>query len=143
MKTKKKTLKWKSSSTNDFIPVLQNKRARPSCNHFANLESCKDLNNNAIQYSSDENISFDPVIEECMYSGLKAPSIMRILNTFIMAKKMPDDFFGTSKVRSRMYTILSNKKENITNLRYLAFDGRKDNTLFPKNQYRMAQCSVD
>ena len=59
---------------------------------------------------------------------------MRLINTFILAKKTGDDFIGIEAVRKRMSCLLTKKEEKKEALRYLAFDGRKDKTLMPKNQ---------
>ena len=41
---------------------------------------------------------------------------------------------GDTKVRSKVESILLSKKEDKKQLNYIAFDGRNDATLFPKNQ---------
>lgn len=71
--------------------------------------------------------------------GVKANGIMRILNTFITEKNLPDDFVCTTTVRNKMDEILKKKQEINRGLQYLAFDGRCDQTMFPKNQIKMEE----
>ena len=78
----------------------------------------------------------DPVIKECIYAGLMAESIMRIINTFILARQLPDDFIGTTTIWKRIQSIILAIESNKNGLLLLGMDGRRDKTLFPKNQRR-------
>ena len=42
--------------------------------------------------------SWDSVVEEMIYCGLKSASIMRIINQTILAKNLTEDFVGTTTV---------------------------------------------
>ena len=118
--------------------IITTKRPRPQRDFYANLATVLD-DIDEISESTSQDKSFNPVIEECMYQGVSAEGIMRILNTFILAKKLPDDFICTTAVRTKMDSILTEKNEKHSGLQYLAFDGRKDQTLFPKNQHIMEE----
>ena len=59
---------------------------------------------------------------------------MKIINGFILSKKLGDDFICEETVRKRMSDLLTKRKQEKQALRVLAFDGRKDLTLMPKNQ---------
>ena len=64
-------------------PIIDKKRARPAKDFYCNLEDsgleetpCKEK---AVHWS-------EPVIEVMIYAGLKPGRIMRILNTFVLAR---------------------------------------------------------
>ena len=65
-------------------PILNTKRARPAKNFYCNLED-SGLEESPSNAGEKPHWS-DSVIEECIYAGLKPNSIMRILNTFILAR---------------------------------------------------------
>ena len=83
---------------------------------------------------SNSNDWKDEIIYECVSLGIKCNGAMRLINKFILAKKLKDKFIGVETVRKRMSSLLTKKKQKKKNLRYLGFDGRKDCTLMPKNQ---------
>ena len=78
----------------------------------------------------------DPVITECIYAGLRAESIMRIINTFIMARNLPDDFIGTTSIWKRINSILLSMESDTKGLLLLGMDGRRDKTLVRKNRLK-------
>ena len=82
----------------------------------------------------DSNDWKDEIIYECVSLGIKCNGAMRLINKFILAKKLDDKFIGVETVRKRMSCLLTKRKVKKKNLQYLGFDGRKDCTLMPKNQ---------
>ena len=78
----------------------------------------------------------DPVITECIYAGLRAESIMRIINTFIMARNLSDDFIGTTSIWKRINSILLAMESDTKGLLLLGMDGRRDKTLVRKNRLK-------
>ena len=66
--------------------------------------------------------------------------IMKIINKFILVKKLPDDFISISTIRRLRKKLLKRKiaeqSDKVKGLFYMGCDARKDKTLFEKNQIR-------
>ena len=89
----------------------------------------------------------ESVIETCVGVGMKPNAIRKVLNSMIVNFGLEDDLIIS---RSTMYRRIDamflkrakEKADEVVELRYIAFDERKDLTLFPKGQMeREAHCT--
>ena len=89
----------------------------------------------------------ESVIETCVGVGMKPNAIRKVLNSMITNFGLEDDLIVS---RSTMYRRIDamflkrakEKADEVVELRYIAFDERKDATLFPKGQFqREAHCT--
>ena len=61
---------------------------------------------------------------------------MRMINTFILSRKLHEEFVSVTFIRNRINEILVTKTENKKHLRTIGLDGRADLTLVAKNQVK-------
>ena len=96
------------------------KRPRPAKNYYSQLDS-GELDSGLEESPNKEQPTHwsEPVIEELIYAGLKPNRIMRIINTFIMHAKKDEDFMGTTKIRTKVDSILTSRKDEKRMLRYI------------------------
>ena len=88
------------------------------------------------------------VIETCVGVDMKPNAIRKVINSMVVNFGLEDKFAISHttmyrKIDALYLARIREQTDNVKELRYLAFDERKDSTLFPKGQFkREAHCTM-
>ena len=125
---------------------LPNKRTTSGILSYKDFDSPKSAASPSTREQNEEK-KMENVIETCIGVGMKPNAIRKVLNSMIVNFGLEDHLiFSRSTMYRRIDSMflerIKQKADEINELKYIAFDERKDLTLFPKNQIkREAHCT--